>query len=117
MAGQSRGQIVWSDIRSNSLDDSTNVDKYSEGTRQREAMKYLKGKLLLAYHRIKCSVANFLAALMWRKSRNNAALTTPTHRGPKRVSDETSSQVEAWMINKWRAKIVQRELYNGRDLP
>ena len=35
-----------SNIKSNVSDDSTNKDKYQEGTRQREAMKYLKGKLL-----------------------------------------------------------------------
>ena len=35
-----------SDIKSNVLDDSIDEDKYQEGTRQREAMKYLKGKLL-----------------------------------------------------------------------
>ena len=45
-AEQSQGQKVWSDTRSNILDDSTDDDKYPEGTGQREAMKYLKGKLL-----------------------------------------------------------------------
>ena len=43
---QRRGQKVWSNTRGNSPDDSTNVDKYPEGIKQREAMKYLKGKLL-----------------------------------------------------------------------
>ena len=69
------------------------------------------------YHCIKCSAANFLIALMWIRPWNNVALAAPTHRGPKRVFDGTKTQVKAWMINKWRAKIVQRELYNGRDLP
>ena len=45
-AEQSRGQKVWSDTRSNALDDSTNQDKYPERTEQEEAMKYLKKKLL-----------------------------------------------------------------------
>ena len=58
------------------------------------------------YHCIKCSAANFLAALIWRRLLNSAALATPTHRGFKMVSDRTSTQVVAWMINKWRAKIV-----------
>ena len=44
--GQSQGQKVWPDTKSNVLDDSTNEDKYPEGIGQREAMKYLKGKLL-----------------------------------------------------------------------
>ena len=43
---QSRGQKMWFDIKSNISNDSIDKDKYLEGTRQREAMKYLKGKLL-----------------------------------------------------------------------
>jgi len=46
LAEQSRGQKVWSDIRSNVPDNFTDEDKYLARTRQREAMKYLKGKLL-----------------------------------------------------------------------
>ena len=46
---------------------------------------------------------------------NSAALATTTHRKPKRVSDGTSTQVVAQMINKCRIKIVQNELYNVRD--
>ena len=46
-------------------------------------------------HRIKCSVANFLATLTWRRPLNNAALAIPTHRGPKGVSNMTSTQVVA----------------------
>ena len=45
-ARQSRGQKVRSDIKSNIPDDSTDEDKYQEGTRQREAKKYLKETLL-----------------------------------------------------------------------
>jgi len=52
---------------------------------------------------------------MWRKPLNSAALIAPTHRELERVSNGTNTQVVAWMINKWRAKIVQRELYNVRD--
>ena len=43
---QSRGQKMRFDIKSNISNDSTDKDKYLEGTRQREAMKYLKEKLL-----------------------------------------------------------------------
>ena len=46
MARQSRGQKMRSDIKSNVPDSSTDENKYQEGTRYREAMKYLKGKLL-----------------------------------------------------------------------
>ena len=37
-------------------------------------------------------------------------------KGLKEVSDEIDTQVEAWMINKWKTKIVQNELYKGRDM-
>jgi len=37
---------VWFDTRSNIPNDSTEEDKYLEKTGQREAMKYLKEKLL-----------------------------------------------------------------------
>ena len=67
-------------------------------------------------HRIEYSAANFLAAFMWRRPLNSAVLATPTHRGSEGVSDGISTQVMAWMINKWRAKIIKREIYNVRDL-
>jgi len=46
LAKQSRVQKVWSDTKSNVPDDSTDEDKYPERTRQKEVMKYFKGKLL-----------------------------------------------------------------------
>ena len=58
------------------------------------------------YHRIKCSIANSLTALMWRRPLNNAALATPTHRELENVSNGTSTQVVAWAINNWRVKII-----------
>ena len=38
-------------------------EKHQEGIGQREAKNYLREN---CYHRIKCSVTNSLAALMWR---------------------------------------------------
>ena len=46
---------------------------------------------------------------------DNTALAVPTHRGSERVSDGTNTQVVAWTINKWKDKIISRELYNVRD--
>ena len=46
---QSQGQKVQLDIKSNVPNNSTDEDKYQEGTRYREGMKYLKGKLLSPY--------------------------------------------------------------------
>ena len=79
-----------------------------------EAEKYLRKS---CYHRIECFAASSLAAFMWRRPLNSTALVTPTHRGPMRVSDGTNTQVVAWMNDKWRAKIIQREIYNVRDSP
>ena len=45
-ARQSQGQKMWFEIKSNVPNDSTDEEKYQEGTRQRESMKYLKEKLL-----------------------------------------------------------------------
>ena len=58
---QSQGQKMWSTIKSNIPDHSTDEDKYQEGIGQREAMKYLRES---CYHRIEYSAANSLAALM-----------------------------------------------------
>ena len=74
--------------------------------------KYLRKS---CYHHIECSAANSMAIFMWRRPLNSVALVAPTHREPMRVFDGTSTQVVAWIIDKWRAKIVQRGIYNVRD--
>ena len=76
--------------------------------------KYLRNG---CYHLIKCITAAFLAAFMWKRPLNSTVLATATHRKLKKVSDGTSTQVIAQMINKCRIKMVQEELYNVRDLP
>ena len=57
----------------------------------------------------------FLATFILRRPLNSAALATTTHRKPEEVSDGTSTQVVAQMIDKCRITIVQKELYNVRD--
>ena len=74
--------------------------------------KYLRKS---CYHRIECSSTDSLAAFMWTRPLNSAALVASTHREPMRVSNRTSTQVVVWTIDKWRAKIIQREIYNLRD--
>ena len=44
-------------------------------------------------------------------------MVAATHSKLKKVADETSTQVATCMINKWRAKINGKEVYNVRDLP
>jgi len=52
---------------------------------------------------------------MWRRPLNNAVLAASTHRRLGRASDGTSTQVEAYMINKWRVRISERRPYNVKD--
>ena len=82
--------------------------------RKKKTQKYLKESY---YHCIKCTTATFLAAFMWRKPLNSAALVITTHKKLENVSNGTGTQVRAQMINKCRIKMVQRELYNVRDPP
>ena len=60
---QSRGQKVRSALQSNVLRGSIDKEIHHESTGQREAMKYLRES---CYHRIEYSIANSLAALMWK---------------------------------------------------
>ena len=82
--------------------------------RRKKIQKYLRKG---CYQHIKCTAAIFLAAFMWRRPLNSAALATTTHRKPKKVSDGTGTQVRAQMINKCRMKMIQRKLYNVRNSP
>ena len=83
---------VYPIVQGDLLGNSTNRNVHYKCIRGMEAQNCLgKG----CYHCIKCSVANFMVALMWRRPLNNTALATPTHKGPKGVSDGTSTQVVA----------------------
>ena len=83
---------------------SSDEDIYHEHPRMMRPQKYLRES---CYHRIECITATFLAALMLRRPLNSVALATTTHRKPERVSDGTSTQVKAQMINKCRIKMIQ----------
>ena len=85
--------VIHGDVPRGSID----KDMHYERTRRMGVRKYLRK---CCCHRIKCSAANFLAAFVWRRPLNSAALATPTHRGLERVSDGTNTQGVAWMINK-----------------
>ena len=104
---------VYSITQSDLLGSFTERDVHHEYTRRVEARKYLRKKCC---HHVECPAVNFLVTLMWRRLLNNAVLATTTHKKPERVSDGTITQVVTQMINKCRIKIVQKELYNVRDL-
>ena len=105
---------MYSSNQNDPLRSSNGGDVPHKHTRRKETQKYLRKS---CYHHIKCTAATFLATFMWRRPLNSAALATITHREPKKVSDGTSTQVRAQMINKCRIKMIQRELYNVRDPP
>ena len=48
---------------------------------------------------------------------NSITLVAATHRKLEKVADRTSTQVATCMINKWRAKINGKEVYNVRNPP
>ena len=55
---------------------------------------------------------------MKRRPLNNVVLVVATQRRFRRASDdETTIRVVAFIINKWRAKISGKQLYNVRDPP
>ena len=58
-----------------------------------------------------------LAALMRKWPLNSITLVIATHSKLKKAVDGTSTQVATYMINKWRAKINGKEVYNVRDPP
>ena len=84
-----------------------------EHRRREETQKYLRKS---CYHRIKCTVTTFLTAFMWRRYLNSEALATTTHKKPRKVSDGTGTQVISQTINKCKINMIQRELYNIKNL-
>ena len=48
---------------------------------------------------------------------NSTVLVTATHREFEKVADGMSTRVRTYMINRWRAKIDWKEIYNVRDPP
>ena len=48
---------------------------------------------------------------------NSIILVVATHRKLEKAADVTSTQVATCMINKWRAKINEKKVYNVRNPP
>ena len=89
--------------------------KYTPWTREREEnSKYLRKNY---HHHIKCTAATFLAAFMWRRLLNSAALTVTTHRGLKEVSDGMGTQVGIQVINKCNVQMIRKSLFNVEKPP
>ena len=61
--------------------------------------------------------ANNLAALIRKWPLNSITLVVATHRKLEKAADGTSTQVVICMINKWRAKINGKEVYNVKNPP
>ena len=82
---------------------SNDKNVHHKHIRMMGTQKYLRKT---CYHRIECTVTTFLAAFMWRRPQNSAALATTTHRKSERVFDGTSTQVRVQTINKYRIKMI-----------
>ena len=82
--------------------------------RRKSQEKYLRESY---YHHIKCITATSLAAFMWRRPLNSAVLATITHRRLEGVTNGTSTQIAAQIIDKCKMKRVQEGLYNRKDPP
>ena len=61
--------------------------------------------------------ADNLTALMRKWPLNSITLVATTHRKLEKTADGTNTQVATCMINKWRAKINGKEIYNVRNPP
>ena len=48
---------------------------------------------------------------------NSITLVAAIHSKLKKTADGTNTQVAIYIINKWRAKINGKEVYNVRDPP
>ena len=60
---------------------------------------------------------NVLAALMGKRTLNSAALVTATHKRFKEAADGTSTREMTYVINKWKARINWRGIYNVKSPP
>ena len=65
--------------------------------------KYLREKLLPLHQ---YTVANFMAAFMWRRPLNSVVSTTTTHRELRKILDGTGTQVKAGMADKCVIKMI-----------
>ena len=61
--------------------------------------------------------ADDLATLMRKWLLNSTTLVAATHSKLKKAADGTITQVATCIINKWRAKINGKEIYNVRGPP
>ena len=48
---------------------------------------------------------------------NSVILANATHKEPRKMADETSTQVRVQMINRCRVKMNKKELYKVGDSP
>ena len=92
---------LYSNNQGDLLGSSSDKDVHHIRIRMMGTRKYLRKS---CYHRIECTAATFLAAFMWRRPLNNATFATTIHRKPKRVFDETGTQVKSQIINKCRSR-------------
>jgi len=68
------------------------------------------------HNHIKDTPAAFLAALMWRRLLNSAALAAATHKGLKGVSDGMGAQSRGPDDQQCKVQMTRNSLYNVEKL-
>ena len=94
LASQSRGQKRWSVVKSNVLGNSIDMDKHYRDIGQ-EIVQNILGESYCR-HRIKCTVANSLVALMWRWYLNSGYQPYSYYTGIMEDADGTSINTATW---------------------
>ena len=67
-------------------------------------------------HHIKYTITTFFVTFMWRRHLNSETLVITIHREPEELSDGTDTQVKSQMNDQCRVKMIQKELYNVKNL-
>ena len=105
-----RGSIVYLDHYNNSPQSLHRVETPHEHMGKKEDSKIFREKLLPP---IKCIIPTFMVTFMWSKPLNSISWEITTQKKLKKKFDGTNTQVMAWMMNKCRERIVQRDYIMG----
>ena len=104
------GSIVYLDHYNDSPQSSHHVETPHGKRERRKTPKYLEKS---CYHHIKCIVPTFMAAFMWSRPLNSVSWEITTQKKLKKKFDGTNTQMVAWMMNKCRGRMVQRDYIMG----
>ena len=113
LVGQSRCPKVWFAIHGNIPGYPINKDTLHKGTRQKGTMKYLRES---CYHRIKYSVTNSLATLIWKWYLNSNYQPYNYSQRLQEGTDGTGINVRN-VVYTWRVEMKEGRLYKRERIP